>query len=427
MENVGKRQEGAVAVIVAVMLTVLLGFVGLAMDVGNLVSTKTRMQNAVDAAAYAGGLKLTSNPPTDTDQTNATNQANSILQSNGFTSVTLTVDSSGSEPNTLDFNTDSTFNPSGLPEINLRMAQSVPTHFMSVLGISSVSLNASAKAVQTSTSSSGPFKYTLFSGDPTYTLTINGGNEVGGGIHSNGKLLLNGNVKVLNIKDADGNVKTPGDAEGGYHQDEGTYYGVTANGNIEVDGAISADTVAHILTNGNVSGEDGAPVTKTGGAVNDIAMPDFSDLVSGIPGIVNFSGNKTYNNTAPATSIFVDGNVILNGNITNVPGAIVATGTITVNGSVTLNSGNQVCLYSYSNSSSAIVINGNTTFNSDTDNSIIYAPNGKITFNGSNNDYNGKLIAKKILINGAAKFHGAYDFTAIPGASSSKKHVKLIK
>ena len=45
-----KSQEGAAAVIVALILTVLLGFVGLAIDTGNLYVIRTQMQNAVDAA-----------------------------------------------------------------------------------------------------------------------------------------------------------------------------------------------------------------------------------------------------------------------------------------------------------------------------------------------------------------------------------------
>ena len=64
-----KDPKGSIAVMVALMLTGLMGFVGLAVDLGNLYVVRTRMQNAVDAAVCAGGLQLT-------DQSKATTQAN---------------------------------------------------------------------------------------------------------------------------------------------------------------------------------------------------------------------------------------------------------------------------------------------------------------------------------------------------------------
>jgi len=383
IKHFGKKEEGSVLVVGIFSITTMLAFLGLALDVGNLVYTKTLMQNAVDAAACAGSLAL---PSTDT----ATTTATTFLHNNGFTSVTPTV----------TFTQDTTHNPSDLPEINVSMSQNVSTLVMGVLGITSVPLSAKAEAVQISSSGSGgPFGYTLFSGDPTWTLTINGGNTVGGSVHSNGSLILNGSVSVS------------GNAEGGK--------GVIANGQVAVGGAISADTLSDITTNGNVTYG-----SETAGASSSISMPDFSSLVSGIPGIQTITpsgGTQIYNNTAPSSSIFVNGNVILNGSISGIAGAIVATGNITVNGCVTLNSGNQVCLYSENGN---IIINGCTTFSSSADNSIVYAPNGSITFNGSNNPYNGKLIAKRLTINGAATFNGNYAFTAIPGASS--KHAKLV-
>ena len=131
IRRLGKDEEGSALVVGIFSLTVLLGFLGLAMDVGNLVYTKTRMQNAVDAAAYAGGLSLPST-------SSATTQATSILHSNGFPSVTPTV----------DFAMDATCNPSSLPEINVSMSQTVNTFFMCLLGQSTVNLQASVKAVQ---------------------------------------------------------------------------------------------------------------------------------------------------------------------------------------------------------------------------------------------------------------------------------------
>lgn len=53
-----KDQRGAVAVIVAVCMAMLIGFLALAIDVGYLYATKNELQNAADAAALAGAGKL---------------------------------------------------------------------------------------------------------------------------------------------------------------------------------------------------------------------------------------------------------------------------------------------------------------------------------------------------------------------------------
>lgn len=58
----GKRQSGAVAIIVALSLPVLVGFAGLALDLGHLYVEKTELQNATDACALAASRELTCDP-----------------------------------------------------------------------------------------------------------------------------------------------------------------------------------------------------------------------------------------------------------------------------------------------------------------------------------------------------------------------------
>ena len=52
------RQQGAVAIIVALSLVVLVGMLGLVLDLGHLYVTKTELQNAADAAALSGAKEL---------------------------------------------------------------------------------------------------------------------------------------------------------------------------------------------------------------------------------------------------------------------------------------------------------------------------------------------------------------------------------
>lgn len=52
------RQQGAVAIIVAICLVVLIGMLGFVLDLGHLYIAKTELQNAADAAALSGAKEL---------------------------------------------------------------------------------------------------------------------------------------------------------------------------------------------------------------------------------------------------------------------------------------------------------------------------------------------------------------------------------
>ncbi len=56
------KQRGAVAIIAALSLPVLIGFAGLALDLGRLYVAKTELQNATDACALAASRELTCDP-----------------------------------------------------------------------------------------------------------------------------------------------------------------------------------------------------------------------------------------------------------------------------------------------------------------------------------------------------------------------------
>ena len=57
------RQRGAVALVVALTLSVLLGAVGLALDSGHLYLTRTELQNSADACALAASYELEATDP----------------------------------------------------------------------------------------------------------------------------------------------------------------------------------------------------------------------------------------------------------------------------------------------------------------------------------------------------------------------------
>lgn len=59
LASTGNRQGGAVAIIVALSLLVLVGMIGLVLDLGHLYIVKTELQNAADACALSAAREIT--------------------------------------------------------------------------------------------------------------------------------------------------------------------------------------------------------------------------------------------------------------------------------------------------------------------------------------------------------------------------------
>jgi len=373
-----KNQEGAVAVVVGILIVAILGFVGLALDVGNLMVTKTRMQNAVDAAAPAGALQFSSMtvPPSASDQTKANSEANTILQSNGFPSVTVSP----------TYPTNATWSGNSVPAISVSFTQTVPTLFMRVLGISSVKLSAAAEAVLVSSGSNVPPFFnpsggpnTLFSNQ---SLIMNGSMNVTGSVFTNASLTMNGSM-VVN-----------GNAIG--------VQGIIMCGSENISGYAQATTVSEIT-------EVGTEVIGGGtqGGATTVSMPNFSQAIINATSSANtYSSSQTFNGITNITgSIYVNGDVIINGSV-NWSGCILATGNITINGSSQITGSNQVFLYSQNGN---IIENGSCSFGTggtNGSNVIAYAPNGTIIVNGSSNWY-GLVIGNQLTLNGSGNFNGS--------------------
>ena len=79
-----RSEGGQVLVLFALMLAGLCGFVGLAVDVGQLVATRTDLQKSADAAAFAGGQDLPS-------VSVATSAANTYVANNSKSGTTAVV------------------------------------------------------------------------------------------------------------------------------------------------------------------------------------------------------------------------------------------------------------------------------------------------------------------------------------------------
>jgi len=128
-------RSGFILVTMIVSLTVLLAFLGLAIDVGYEQYTKVRMQTAADAAALGGARELAAS-----GSSNLVSAAQGDAATNGFTNGQSHVTVAVNNPPSTGYSTsDST-------AVEVLIYQKVPTFFMQVLGFSSGSIRARAVA-----------------------------------------------------------------------------------------------------------------------------------------------------------------------------------------------------------------------------------------------------------------------------------------
>ncbi len=165
-----RNQGGQVAILAGVMMTVLIGFAGLAIDGGTVLVVRTQTQNGADAAALAGaGVLLT-----DGSRSDAISAASGWAQKNGYpaneTSVSI-------PPHSGTHAGDANY-------VEVDIVHSQPTAFMRVVGVKTFTISARAVAGITTV----PKNYALVVLDktacPAYnqtsnsTLTINGGGAI---------------------------------------------------------------------------------------------------------------------------------------------------------------------------------------------------------------------------------------------------------
>ena len=333
-------QKGAILVLFSLMLVVLLLFVGLVIDVGNLYVQRIKMQNTADAAVGSGALQLSGG------QALAITAAKTAISKNGFNQNIATI----------DFNVDTVHNKGGSPEINVTLTQNVPTYFMLLAGFPTVKISVLSKGI--TSGGGGPFGYGVFSGG-TNTLNLNYATYKGS-VYSGGNLNFNGGgIKVEGSVDAIGSVT-----------------GYPGNGNT-VTGSVKTHTTPQI-------------------------MPDYTSLISSAATKYNAGGGTYSLNGTIANSAYVtNGNVTIGNTSTTTfsnTEVIMADGNITINsGNVTLGGSNQIFIYSRTGN---ITFNGGGgNWNQGT--VVAYAPNGTINTGGGNTPFR-SVVAKAINISGGS-------------------------
>ncbi|HVA25241.1 MAG TPA: TadE/TadG family type IV pilus assembly protein [Chloroflexota bacterium] len=136
LPSLGKREDGAVAVMAALLMVFFIGIVGSAIDLGMFYLTRANLQNAIDAASLAGSRALVSgvNP----GQPAAAAAANQYLSLYGF------VD--GVNGTTVSYS----YSPDPITGVTNRMQVSVVrqynTYFLKLLGLNTIQMSNAATA-----------------------------------------------------------------------------------------------------------------------------------------------------------------------------------------------------------------------------------------------------------------------------------------
>lgn len=158
--NRHKNQRGQVIVFATAFMFLMIGFVGVVVDVGDLYTSRRKMQTAADAAAIAGANALQGSNADGYESA-----AGDVATLNGFTNNTNGVTVAITEP------TSTPPNGTAGTYVQVSISQPVPTYFLRVLGYSTMNVQTQAVAGAVN----GPACiYALDPNDDSNTLEANG-------------------------------------------------------------------------------------------------------------------------------------------------------------------------------------------------------------------------------------------------------------
>jgi hypothetical protein len=179
-----RAEDGQALIVTALCMTVILGFIGLAIDIGHVRYVKRNLQIAVDAAALAAAAEIRicgTNSPCTAMQT----AAQSAMRENNYPVANVVMHNCSPAPGaalTLTINSPACSVATD-PNITLKnyaeaiVSDPVPTYFAKIFGVPSIPISVRAEAGR---GLGGPCIYAL---DPSAYGAIN--ILVGLGFHSN--------------------------------------------------------------------------------------------------------------------------------------------------------------------------------------------------------------------------------------------------
>jgi Flp pilus assembly protein TadG len=411
--RIHRDERGQTIILVALSLPLLLGFVGIATDVGALFKDKRTLQTAADAAAVAGALNLNYGSAAITAAADKAAAANGYT--NGSNGVTTTV------PATPQWQYSNYKGVAGYVEVTITKPES--TIFLSIFGHPSVPVTA--RAVATTGGPGAGCVYTL--GQTGIGFDVNGNVDL-----SAPKCGINVDSDATNAFRVNGNVTVDVSSIG-------IVGGFSKNGNVSMTpttpstGIVPYSDPLSFLPAVSCTGTTSCTVGGSTMSCGNGISQNGNTPVNATQGCYNgFSANGNANvNLAPGTYI-INGPFTLNGNgAINGTGVtlIIASGGITINGNTTLNltaptSGtfSGILFYQSSTDASTATMNGNSN---NSIQGIFYFPDAKITMNGnSSTQMYTDFVAKSIDLTGNLTFN---DYAALSGVTSPLSSVVLVE
>ena len=354
-----EEEKGAVMVIVAIALSVLLGMTALAFDFGLLASTKQSLQNAVDAAALAGARDLG-------DGKSSTTVHDTLCDYCAVNGYTLREDG-----------VSGTMKING-KQVTVTLEKEVPMGFSTVL-TGQKTRKVSAVATAEAISIFGDCPYALFAGqrieDDGTGIAITGNDiTINGNIHSNSDIIMRnavlGNGAIATA------VRNVVPSSTGW------------NGN-----SIALDMPSFRSFESGLKGI--TPMVEFGGNVTKNSKAGFAELIN--EALARYREQAGNNNSYLYKGLYIhiSGNLTFNGHNSTVynpsfPIVLIVDGDIDLNGApITSTKDYPVAIMSK---------NGNITVNGGgaTYTGILYAPQGDITLNGNDARFVGMIVGQNI-------------------------------
>lgn len=343
--NRGKREDGAVAIIAGISITFLLLMSAFVLDLGYVYVEKSRLQNALDAAALAAAQEL---PDTEAARVAAAE----YMEKNGYRADDIEITFTES---------DNVITVEGVKKIEYNIAK--------IVGFDYTTIKHYAKAGKDNGLNTGILPpFALFHGSTTEPMVFNNLVTVSGNVHSNKDVVFSHSAVIK------GDCQAYGNLTNWYNP-----FPVLGRMIIKAGGTVTGSTY-------------GKPVIYN---ANFIPMPDLEEYLPKNPRIIY--GNVTFDNRTPSLddeAVFVYGNVTINSQNFKIKGCLGATGNIKLNHeNIDVAGFESMALYS---------TNGNIeiTGRACKVNGVMYAPNGKIIFNNENIKLTGCAVAKEIVMLG---------------------------
>ena len=302
-----RNKRGQTIVLFAVLLPILVGMTGLVVDAGVAYVHKSRLQNAVDAAAAAGALDLKTVSNHGTSEATARDcLSKNAVGAAAVTAATITYPALPGDP--------------GAMLIRVSVTETVPSYFIRVFGLMenySVTAAATAQAFQ----SGGPFSYGIFS---THNLTINGGTtqSIVGDIYGGTSVAVNGGIPIIGTAETAGTFKNTFNATS-----MDTISTPLPLPEIHLDGKTTLFST--IFTKGTTI--TAGDYTKYGIVILDNPDITMDGIITGT--FYSPSGSVTLKKATLTGLLYLkSGNITFNGTGSTVIGGLVADGDITING-----------------------------------------------------------------------------------------------